>query len=155
MQKITPFLWFDTQAEEAAAFYTSVFKNAKILSTIYYPEGSPMPAGTVLTVQFELEGIQFTALNGGPEYKFTEAVSFAIDCQTQEEVDELWGKLTADGGEEGSCGWLKDKYGVSWQVVPSGLDQLLSDSEKGPKVMQVMMPMKKLDIKTLVDAANK
>ena len=119
MQTITPCLWFDTEGEEAAEFYTSVFPNSKILDVAHYTEVGPRPAGTVMIVEFELDGQRFTALNGGPEFKFNEAVSFQIACETQEDVDHYWSKLTADGGEEGPCGWLKDRFGVSWQVVPN------------------------------------
>src|SRR5512138_2280638 len=117
MQKITPFLWFDNQAEEAMNFYVSIFKNSSVLDVTRYGEAGPGPAGSVMTARFQLEGQEFTALNGGPDFKFTEAISFYVDCQTQEEVDELWQKLS-EGGEEGPCGWLKDKYGLSWQIVP-------------------------------------
>lgn len=157
MQKITPFLWFDHQAEEAARFYTSVFKNSRILSTAYYGEGLPLPAGTVLTVDFELDGQQFTALNGGPEFKFTPAISLYVHCKTQAEVDELWHKLTSDGGEEGQCGWLTDKYGVSWQIVPEVLPRMLQDKDpqRANRVLQAMLPMKKLEIAVLEEACNR
>ena len=153
MQKITPFLWFDGQAEEAANLYTSIFKNSKIVSISRYGEGLPMPAGTVMTVTFQLEGQEFTALNGGPEFKFTEAISFYVSCQTQAEVDNLWEKLSA-GGEEGQCGWLKDKYGVSWQIVPTVLGQLLQDKDaaKAQSVVNAMLQMRKLDIAKLKQA---
>jgi predicted 3-demethylubiquinone-9 3-methyltransferase (glyoxalase superfamily) len=154
MQKITPFLWFDNQAEEAMRFYTSIFKNSKILSTTPYPEGAPGPAGQLMTGSFQLEGQEFVALNGGPQYKFTEAVSFVVNCETQEEVDNLWAKLTADGGEEGQCGWLKDKFGLSWQIVPTILSELLSDPAKAQRVTQVMLKMQKLDIAALKKAAE-
>jgi predicted 3-demethylubiquinone-9 3-methyltransferase (glyoxalase superfamily) len=151
MQKIITFLWFDQQAEEAAKFYCSVFKNSKILSVSHYGAGAPMPAGTVLTVAFQINGHEFTALNGGPQYHFTEAVSLAVMCDSQEEIDHYWQALTANGGEPGPCGWLKDKYGLSWQVVPSKLEKLLTDPNpaKSSAVMQAMMPMQKLDIATL------
>ena len=150
MQKITPFLWFDSQAEEAANFYTSTFKNSKILNISRYGEAGPRPAGSVMTVTFELNGQEFTALNGGPEYRFTEAVSFLVNCETQEEVDELWEKLT-EGGEEGPCGWLKDRYGLSWQITPVALMEMLQDkdAERSQRVMQAMLRMNKIDIKVL------
>lgn len=151
MQKITPCLWFDTQAEEAANFYVSVFKNSKILDVSRYGEGGPMPAGTVLVVNFELDGVRMQALNGGPAFAFTEAISLSVDVPTQDEVDSLWDTLTADGGQEGQCGWLKDKYGVSWQIVPSVMAGLLADPDpaKAAATMQAMMPMRKLDIAAL------
>lgn len=154
MQKITPFLWFDNQAEEAANFYVSIFKNSKIGSVTRYEEAgaevSGRPKGTVMTVTFQLEGQEFIALNGGPQFKFTEAISFSVDCKTQEEVDELWQKLS-EGGEEGPCGWLKDKYGLSWQINPTVLGELLSDPNpaKAQSVMKAMLQMKKIDIATL------
>lgn len=146
IQKITPFLWFDTQAEEAASFYTSLFKNSKINSVTRYGEAGPGPAGTAMTVAFQLEGMSFVALNGGPQYQFTEAISFVVNCESQEEVDTLWEKLT-DSGEEQPCGWLKDKYGVSWQIVPTLLGQLLSDPDpvKAHNVTQALLQMKKID----------
>jgi predicted 3-demethylubiquinone-9 3-methyltransferase (glyoxalase superfamily) len=154
MQKITPFLWFDDNAEEAAKFYTSIFKNSKVGKISRYgKEGYDIhrrPAGTVMTIEFEIEGQQFIALNGGPQFKFTEAVSFSVDCKTQEEVDRLWEKLTEDG-EEGSCGWLKDKYGLSWQINPTVLGEMLADKDrkKAGRVMEAMLKMKKIDIKAL------
>ena len=150
MQKITPFLWFDHQAEEAANFYVSVFKNSKILDISRYGEGGPGPEGTVMTVTFQLNGQEFTALNGGPIFKFTEAISFFVHCETQEEVDELWEKLS-EGGEEGQCGWLKDKYGVSWQIIPAALMEMLQDKdpEKSKRVMEAMLQMRRIDIKAL------
>jgi predicted 3-demethylubiquinone-9 3-methyltransferase (glyoxalase superfamily) len=150
MQKITPNLWFDTQAEEAAHFYTSIFKNSRILNISYFGEAGPRPAGMVLTVSFELEGQEFTALNGGPEFKFTEAISLLVNCKDQEEVDELWTKLSA-GGEEGPCGWLKDKFGLSWQIVPIALQEMLQDedSERANRVMEVMLKMSKIELKAL------
>lgn len=160
MQKITPFLWFDNQAEEAAKFYTSVFKNSKIVSTTRYDEAgakaSGRPKGTAMVVAFELDGQKFTALNGGPHFKFTEAVSFVINCKTQEEVDYFWEKLSA-GGKESQCGWLKDKYGLSWQVVPTILIELLQDKDaaKAKRVMEAMLKMSKIDIKTLKQAYDK
>jgi len=147
MQKITPFLWFNDQAEEAMNFYTAIFKNSKIGSVSRYGEGGPGPQGSVMTATFELDGQEFMALNGGPLFTFTEAISFFVNCETQAEVDELWEKLT-EGGEEAQCGWLKDKYGLSWQIVPSALGELLSDpdAEKAGRVMNAMLQMKKIDI---------
>jgi len=153
MQKITPFLWFDNNAEEAVNFYTSIFENSKIVNLSRYGEAGPGPAGSVMAATFQLEGQEFTALNGGPEYKFTEAISFFVSCDTQQEIDDKWSKLSA-GGEEGQCGWLKDKYGLSWQIVPPVLVEMLQDkdSEKSNRVMQAMLQMRKLDIKTLRQA---
>lgn len=157
MQKITPFLWFDNQAEEAANFYTSVFKNSKIGNTTRYDadtaKASGRPEGSLMTIEFQLEGQDFIALNGGPQFKFTEAISFSVDCKTQEEVDEYWAKLSA-GGEEGPCGWLKDKYGLSWQIVPAVLNEMLQDedAEKAKRVTRAMLQMKKLDIEALKQA---
>ena len=150
MPKITPFLWFDTQAEEAANFYCSVFKNSKILNVARYPEGSPAPVGSVMTVEFELDGQRFIALNAGPHFKFNEAISFSIDCKTQEEVDDWWAKLSR-GGEESQCGWLKDRYGLSWQVVPTVLGEMLSDRDpqRSRRVMEAMLKMKKIEIEPL------
>ena len=150
MQKITPFLWFDGKAEEAAKFYTSIFRNSKITGIARYPEGTPGPAGTVMTVSFELDGQKFLALNGGPQFKFNESISFVVNCETQQEIDELWEKLSADG-QKVQCGWLKDKYGVSWQVVPTILGKLFQDKDGGKtkRVGEAMMQMKKLDIATL------
>ena len=150
MTRITPFLWYDTQAEEAAKFYASIFKNSKIGKVSRYGEAGPGPAGTAMTVQFELDGQPFIALNGGPEFKFTEAVSFSIACKTQDEVDYYWEKLS-DGGEEGPCGWLKDKFGLSWQVNPTILGEMLSDPDpqKAKRAMNAMLKMKKIDIATL------
>jgi predicted 3-demethylubiquinone-9 3-methyltransferase (glyoxalase superfamily) len=154
MQKISPMLWFDTQAEEAANLYTSLFKNSKINFIARYPENSPGQAGTVMTVSFELDGQEFTALNGGPLFKFTEAISFVAHCEDQAEVDKLWIGLIADGGEESQCGWLKDKFGVSWQIVPNALMELMSgpDKDKTDRVYQAMLKMKKLDIEGLKKA---
>ena len=148
MQKITPFLWFDNNAEEAMKFYTSVFKNSKIGRVTLYPEGSPGPAGTVMVGTFQLAGQEFIALNGGPIFKFTEAISFVVNCESQQEVDEYWNKLTAGGGKEAECGWLKDKFGLSWQIVPTILSKLMGDKdkEKSKRVMQAMLKMKKIDI---------
>ncbi len=156
MQKITPFLWFDHQAEEAAKFYVSMFKNSKILNIARYGEGTPMPKGTVMTVDFVLEGERFTALNGGPMFKFTEAISFLVNCESQDEVDMLWKKLTSNGGVEGQCGWLKDRYGLSWQIIPTALGQMLSDPdpEKAQRVMSAMLKMKKINVETLRQAYN-
>jgi len=150
MPKINPFLWFDTQAEEAARFYTSIFPNSRIVSTTRYGEGAPMPKGGVMTVVFELDGQRFIALNGGPLFTFNESVSFTVDCKTQQEVDEYWAKLTA-GGQESQCGWLKDKFGLSWQIVPTVLGELLSDPDpkKAKRAMQAMLKMKKLDVAAL------
>lgn len=154
MQKITPFLWYDTEAEEAATFYCSIFKNSRILTVARYPEGTPAPAGSVMTVAFELMGQRFIALNAGPHFKFNEAVSFMIECETQAEIDEYWTKLTSDGGQESMCGWLKDKYGLSWQVTPKALGTLMSDpdKEKAQRVMQAMLRMRKIDIAELEEA---
>ena len=154
-QKITTFLWFDNNAEEAAAFYVSVFKNSRILRTARYPEGSPAPPGTVMVVDFELDGQSFSALNGGPHFKFTEAVSLVVHCKDQEEVDYYWEKLTADGGQESQCGWLKDKYGFSWQITPDSLLNVWTDGDpaKAQRVMQAMMGMKKIIIKDIEAAA--
>ena len=154
MQRITPFLWFDNQAEAAAKFYVSVFKNSKITNVARYGEAgakaSGMPKGTAMTVAFQLEGQEFTALNGGPQFKFTEATSFVVNCETQKEVDDLWKKLS-DGGEEGPCGWLKDKYGLSWQIAPTVLGKMLQDNDarKSERVMKAMLLMKKLEIEGL------
>jgi predicted 3-demethylubiquinone-9 3-methyltransferase (glyoxalase superfamily) len=147
MQKITPFLWFDNQAEEAANFYVSIFKNSKIVTITRYGEAGPGPKGSVMTVAFQLDGQEFIALNGGPQFKFTEAISLSVNCKTQQEVDEYWKKLAA-GGEEGPCGWLKDKYGLSWQVNPVILGEMLSDPDpqRSKRVMEAMLKMKKIDI---------
>jgi predicted 3-demethylubiquinone-9 3-methyltransferase (glyoxalase superfamily) len=153
MSKITPFLWFDTQAEEAANFYVSVFPRSKILNVSHYLEVGPGPKGSVMTVELELDGQRFIALNGGPEYKFTEAVSFTVQCKTQAEVDHFWDALGA-GGEHGPCGWLKDKFGLSWQVNPTVLSEMLSDPDKkkANRVMEAMLKMKKIDIDKLKKA---
>ena len=147
LQKISPFLWFDHQAEEAARFYTSVFKNSRIGAVTRYGEAGPGPKGSVMTVAFELDGQAFTALNGGPVFKFTEAVSFVVNCENQQEVYEMWEKLS-DGGKEVECGWVKDKYGLAWQIVPTVLMEMLQDrdAERKERVMQAMLKMKKLDI---------
>jgi predicted 3-demethylubiquinone-9 3-methyltransferase (glyoxalase superfamily) len=153
VQKITPFLWFDSQAEEAAKFYVSIFKNSKIVSVDRYGDAGPGPKGTVMIATFQIDGQEFVALNGGPRFKFTEAVSFVVNCETQEEVDYFWEKLSA-GGEKSMCGWLKDKFGLSWQVVPTILDKLMRDKDavKAQRVMQAMLQMDKLDIKILQQA---
>lgn len=153
MQKITPFLWFDDQAEEAVNHYMSVFGDSRILEVQRYGEAGPGAPGTVMTISFELAGQRFTALNGGPQFTFTEAVSFTVDCVTQEEVDTLWEKLS-DGGEEGPCDWLKDKFGLSWQITPRILPELLGDPDpvKSQRVMKAMLEMKKIDIQALRDA---
>ena len=154
-QRITPFLWFDNQAEEAVAFYTSIFKNSKVLTTAGYTEEASQaagrPAGSVMVVDFQLEGQRFTALNGGPHFKFNEAVSFYVRCKDQAEVDYYWNKLTADGGEESMCGWLKDRYGLSWQVVPAGMEEVFSDPDptRAQRAMQAMLGMVKLDVEGL------
>ena len=151
MQKITPFLWFDNQAEEAMDFYTSVFKNSRVLNLSRYGEGGPGPKGSVMTATFEINGQELTALNGGPaHFGFTEAISFFVNCESQEEVDYLWEKLT-QGGEPGPCGWLKDKYGLSWQIVPAALGEMLGDKDpvKSQRVMQAMLKMSKLDVAEL------
>ena len=160
MQKITPFLWFDKQAEEAVEFYTSIFKNSRIGKIARYDaageKASGRPAGSVMTVEFRLDGQEFIALNGGPHFKFNEAVSFVVNCKTQPELDRFWKQLSG-GGKKVQCGWLKDKYGVSWQIVPTVLGELLSDKDaaKSQRVMQAMLRMVKLDIKKLKQAANK
>src|SRR5918992_5631751 len=129
-QRIVTNLWFDTEAEEAAEFYASVFPNSRVVGKTHYPEDAPREAGMVMTVDFELDGQRFTGINGGPDFKFTEAISLLINCDSQDEVDDLWAKLTADGGEEGPCGWCKDRFGLSWQVTPTGMDELFSDPDK-------------------------
>jgi len=157
MQKITPFLWFDDQAEEAAKFYTSTFKNSKVGKILRYGEEaarvseSGRPVGSVLTIEFEIAGQKFVALNGGPQFKFNESVSFVVNCETQDEVDYFWAKLTSDGGEESACGWLKDKYGLSWQITPTVLIDMLHDKDppKAERVMKAMLEMKKIDIEKL------
>jgi predicted 3-demethylubiquinone-9 3-methyltransferase (glyoxalase superfamily) len=156
MQKITPFLWFDNQAEEAANFYTSIFKNSKIGTVSRYGEAGPGPKGSVMVVTFQLEGEEFMALNGGPLFKFTEAISLSVNCESQEEVDELWEKLS-EGGEKGRCGWLKDKYGLSWQINPTVLGEMLSDedAEKSKRVMEAMLQMDKIDIGKLKQAYDR
>ncbi len=153
-QKITPFLWFDNQAEEAANFYVSVFKNSKVLSVVRYGDAGPGPKGSVMTAEFELDGQKFVALNGGPLFKFTEAISFVVNCESQEEVDYFWEQLTTEGGQEGQCGWLKDRYGLSWQIVPARSIELLKDKDpaKSQRVMQAVLQMKKIDIRKLEQA---
>jgi len=155
MQKITPFLWFDDKAEQAATFYTSIFKNSKIGKVARYGEAGPGPKGSVMTVEFQLEGQKFIALNGGPHFRFNEAISFVVNCQTQAEVDKYWKQLSA-GGKKVQCGWLKDKYGLSWQIVPTVLGELMSDkdSAKSQRVMRAMLKMVKLDLKKLKQAAT-
>lgn len=161
MQKITPFLWFDHQAEEAAKFYTSVFKNSKIGRVLRYDENAAKaagrPLGSVLTIEFEIADQKFTALNGGPEFKFNESISFVVHCDTQNEIDYFWEELTADGGQESQCGWLKDKFGVSWQVTPTVLIDLLHDKnpEKAGRVMKAMLQMQKIDIEKLKEASQR
>lgn len=154
MQKLTPCLWFDTEGEDAAKFYSSIFPNSRIVETSYYGSAGPRPEGTVMTVEFELAGQRFVALNGGPQFTFNEAVSFQVECENQEEVDEYWSKLS-EGGEEGPCGWLKDRFGLSWQIVPTVLPQLLGDPdrEKAQRVMAAMMKMGKIEIPELERAA--
>jgi predicted 3-demethylubiquinone-9 3-methyltransferase (glyoxalase superfamily) len=154
MQKITTFLWFDDQAEEAVNFYTSLFQDAKVLEVSRYGEAGPGPAGEVMVINFQLDGQEFTALNGGPQFKFNEAISLVVNCENQAEVDRLWEELTADGGEESMCGWLKDKYGLSWQIVPTVLGKLASDPDpvKAQRVIQAMLQMRKLDIAELQKA---
>jgi predicted 3-demethylubiquinone-9 3-methyltransferase (glyoxalase superfamily) len=156
MQKISPFLWFDGNAEEAVNLYTSLFPNSKINSVVRNPKGAPGPEGAVLTIGFELFGQKFAALNGGPNFKFNEAVSFVVNCESQEEVDKYWDALLADGGVTQACGWLKDKFGLSWQITPTILPQMLAskDAKKAESVMQAMMKMIKLDIATLQQAYN-
>ena len=153
MQKITPFLWFNGQAEEAANFYISLFKNSRIINIARYGEAGPGPKGTAMTATFELAGQRFIALNAGPQFKFSEAISFLINCETQQEIDELWEKLSA-GGEKSRCGWLKDKYGLSWQVIPTALGEMLQDKDPGKsqRVMQAMLQMDKIDIARLKQA---
>ena len=153
LQKITPFLWFDGQAEEAVGFYTSIFKNSRIDGVTRYGDAGPGPKGSVMTIAFELEGQKFTAINGGPIFKFTEAISFVVNCETQQEIDHFWDKLSA-GGQPSRCGWLKDKFGISWQVVPTALGRLLQskDAEKTKRVMNALLQMDKLDIQRLEQA---
>ena len=154
-QKIVPNLWFDTQAEEAATFYTSVFDDSRIVAVTHYTDAGPRPAGMVMTVEFELNGQRFVGINGGPEFTFDEAVSFQVDCETQEEIDCYWVRLS-EGGEEGPCGWLKDRYGLSWQVVPTGMEELFNDPDRAraTRAMEALLKMKKLDIAALRAAAD-
>ena len=155
MQNITPFLWFDSNAEEAVNFYVSIFKNSKVGTVTRYGEAGPGPNGSVMTASFQLGGQEFVALNGGPQFKFTPAISFVVNCETQQEVDEFWDQLSA-GGRTDQCGWLQDKFGVSWQIVPTILPQLLhsKDAETSKRVMQAMLQMRKIDIQRLQDAAT-
>ena len=155
MSKITPCLWFDTQAEEAATFYTGIFENSRIMDVSRYGEAGPRPAGTVMTVNFELAGHPFVALNGGPEFTCDEAISFQVSCDSQEEVDYFWAKLT-EGGEESQCGWCKDRYGLSWQIIPKALFELLGDADPGrsQRAMRAMLGMKKLDVAEMRRAAD-
>jgi predicted 3-demethylubiquinone-9 3-methyltransferase (glyoxalase superfamily) len=154
MHKITPFLWFDDKAEAAMNFYVSIFKNSKVGSVTRYGDAGPGPKGTVMSATFQLDGQDFFALNGGPLFKFTEAISFFVNCETQEEVDELWEKLTAGGGTPQRCGWLRDKYGLSWQIIPKALGEMLGDKDpqKSQRVMQAMLQMDKIDIQRLKEA---
>ena len=154
-ERITPNLWFDTEAEEAAAFYVSVFANSRIVNVARYTEAGPRPAGTVMTVEFELDGQRFVGINGGPEFTFSEAVSFQVDCEGQDDVDYFWDRLS-EGGEEGPCGWLKDRYGLSWQVVPEGMDEVFADPDpaRAERAMQAMFGMRKLDVAALRAAAD-
>jgi predicted 3-demethylubiquinone-9 3-methyltransferase (glyoxalase superfamily) len=154
-QRITTNLWFDTEAEEAADFYTSIFKNSRIVSVAHYTEAGPRETGMVMTVEFELDGQRFVGINGGPQFKFDEAISLQINCEDQEEIDYYWERLT-DGGEEGPCGWLRDRYGLSWQVTPTGMDELFSDSdeERANRAMEAMLQMRKIDVAALRAAAD-
>ncbi|MFI6080833.1 VOC family protein [Streptomyces sp. NPDC051217] len=156
MPKITPNLWFDGQAKDAAEFYIGIFPNSKITAITHYGEAGPGPAGTVLTVDFELDGHRYTGINGGPQFTFDEAISFLIECADQEEVDHYWYKLSADGGEEGPCGWLKDKFGLSWQVAPAAMNEMLNDpdQERAQRAMKAMLGMKKIDLAALRAAAD-
>jgi predicted 3-demethylubiquinone-9 3-methyltransferase (glyoxalase superfamily) len=156
MPKIIPNLWFDTESEEAAAFYVSVFPNSRVVGVTHYPEDAPREAGMVMTVEFELDGQRFVGINGGPEFTFSEAISFQIECADQEEIDRYWSLLSADGGSEGPCGWLKDKFGVSWQVVPTGMDQVFDDPdpERARRAMAAMLKMGKIDVAELQRAAD-
>ena len=155
MPRITPNLWFDTEAEQAADFYCSVFPDSRVVQVAHYPEGAPGPAGTVMTVAFELDGQPFVGINGGPQFPFTEAVSLQVDCADQAEVDHYWERL-GQGGQEGPCGWLKDRYGLSWQVVPTGMDELFADPDpsRAQRAMQAMLGMGKLDVEALRRAAD-
>lgn len=155
-RKIVPNLWFDTEAEEAAEFYVSVFEDGRILNVTHYTEAGPREAGMVMTVEWELEGQRFVGINGGKEFKFDEAVSFAVECETQEEIDYYWDELREGGGEEGPCGWLRDRFGLSWQVVPTGMDQMFADPDKGraERAMRAMLGMRKIDIAEIRRAAE-
>jgi predicted 3-demethylubiquinone-9 3-methyltransferase (glyoxalase superfamily) len=154
-QKITPNLWFDTEAEDAANFYVSVFENSRIVTVTHYTEAGPRPAGMVMAVEFELDGQRFVGINGGPEFTFDEAVSFQINCETQDEIDSYWERLS-EGGEDGPCGWLKDRYGLSWQVVPTGMEELFTDPDtaRAERAMRAMLGMGKIDIAALRSAAD-
>ncbi|MGH7616907.1 MAG: VOC family protein [Gemmatimonadaceae bacterium] len=154
MQAITPFLWFNDQAEDAMNYYVAIFPNSRVKNVTRYGENMPRPAGTVMTANFELNGVEFVALNGGPQFNFTEAVSFVVSCDTQAEVDRYWNSLTANGGQPSQCGWLKDKYGLSWQIVPKVLSELLTDKDqaKAKRVTAALMKMSKLDIAALQNA---
>jgi len=156
MKKINPFLWFDSEAEQAAKFYVGIFKNSKIGKITHYGEDGPRPKGSVMTAEFTLDRVDFVALNGGPQFKFTEAISFSVNCETQDEIDYFWEKLSADGGSTGRCGWLKDKFGLSWQVNPVFLGDMLADPDAGKanRVMKAMMEMDKIDIPALEKAAK-
>lgn len=156
MPKIIPNLWFDTESEAAAAFYVSVVPNSRVVAVTRYPEGAPREAGLVMTVEFELDGQRFVAINGGPEFTFSEAVSFQIECADQEEIDRYWSLITADGGSEGPCGWAKDKFGLWWQVAPGGMDEALNDAdpERASRVMAAMLKMSKIDVAELQRAAD-
>jgi predicted 3-demethylubiquinone-9 3-methyltransferase (glyoxalase superfamily) len=156
MKKINPFLWFDSEAEQAAKFYVGIFKNSKIGKIARYGEDGPRPKASVMTVEFTLDRVEFVALNGGPQFKFTEAISFSVNCETQDEIDYFWEKLSADGGSTGPCGWLKDKFGLSWQVSPVFLGDMLADPDAGKanRVMKAMMEMDKIDIAALEKAAK-
>jgi len=155
MKKINPFLWFDSEAEQAAKFYVGIFKNSKVGKITHYGEDGPGPKANVMTVEFTLDKVDFVALNGGPQFKFTEAISFSVNCETQDEIDYFWAKLSADGGSTGQCGWLKDKFGLSWQVTPVFLGDMLADrdTEKANRVMKAIMDMDKIDIAALEKAA--
>jgi predicted 3-demethylubiquinone-9 3-methyltransferase (glyoxalase superfamily) len=155
LQRITPSLWFDTEAEDAANYYVSVFENSRIVAVAHYTDAGPRPAGTVMTVEFELDGQRFVGINGGPQFTFDEAVSFQINCETQDEIDYYWERLS-DGGSEGPCGWLKDRFGLSWQVVPTGMDELFADPDqaRATRAMEALLGMGKLDIAALRSAAD-
>jgi predicted 3-demethylubiquinone-9 3-methyltransferase (glyoxalase superfamily) len=155
-QKIIPNLWFDSEAEEAAAYYIDVFGGGRVVSVARYPEGSPGPTGSVMSVQFEVAGMQFVGINGGPQFSFTEAVSLQVNCADQAEVDRFWDRLIGDGGEESQCGWLKDKYGLSWQIVPGGMEEIFADPDpsRAQRAMQAMLQMKKIDVAALRAAAD-